>query len=752
VLNPLMFASSPKSKTSAQRGDGGNVGAPRPDDESSDDESSDDDNHNSDGGESQSVEDNEGDLVIDSSSDDDGDEEEGSGEEDAGQGGVRTDPVAGQGGGSAKLDTTDAPQREDGRSDDGSDDDDDGLGQSDDEDEVHEQWRAPSPPPPPPPAEQPSGRGEAAGGVAAGQGEVWDAMAWRTLPKEEPLDDDDVITAALDPSAKVGSGSGSSTRLPGSSAKVAERDRRHDHESASVGDAARNDDDDDEEDDEEAQEEEEEEVLGTDEDEPEDMDIVAEKETGTVAAVEEEEMNARGATQATSGANEIIPPPSPQLPPIAIHPFASSGPPLPFPTSLSDSFTALVLRRARDVATGASGGGRGGSGPRRGAFVSEAGAIRFTGAAEYAAYHRTLVLEDCASAAWSTLATAPRSNRLVTRWVVCQGYAAAATHSLAESGSLAWLVLQREMQAETGGKERAGGGAALGGGGRGGNGNSNGNTSTGVPSTDDLVEVRSAAAGSFAGWGTLAATGSVLGVVRNVAPDGSRLGVQVLASALVDLESLAPRGGAAVRLGVTLTTSRREFEAVHAAPPSLIAPLLAPLLTGEPYYAGTGSSGGTAVKGDGSIPGTTQPAAALPARLGLKPGNLDHVEGAVARWLAAGRFNTSQAVAILRCVCPGVIDSHGGDGVTWRTVRPCAGVALLHGPPGTGKTRTLVGAVSALLLCKPQPRILVCTPSNAAIDELATRLAAGRLDADGVEVHPERSNLISQHFTLNPQC
>jgi senataxin len=75
-------------------------------------------------------------------------------------------------------------------------------------------------------------------------------------------------------------------------------------------------------------------------------------------------------------------------------------------------------------------------------------------------------------------------------------------------------------------------------------------------------------------------------------------------------------------------------------------------------------------------------------------------------------------------------------------VRPCAGIALLHGPPGTGKTRTLVGTVSALLLCRPTPRILVCTPSNAAVDELAMRLHSGLLAADGSEVGMRPGELV----------
>ncbi len=49
-------------------------------------------------------------------------------------------------------------------------------------------------------------------------------------------------------------------------------------------------------------------------------------------------------------------------------------------------------------------------------------------------------------------------------------------------------------------------------------------------------------------------------------------------------------------------------------------------------------------------------------------------------------------------------------------------VAVIHGPPGTGKTTTLIQAVR--LLCETEPAVLVCAPSNAAADLLTERLAA----------------------------
>jgi predicted DNA helicase len=49
-------------------------------------------------------------------------------------------------------------------------------------------------------------------------------------------------------------------------------------------------------------------------------------------------------------------------------------------------------------------------------------------------------------------------------------------------------------------------------------------------------------------------------------------------------------------------------------------------------------------------------------------------------------------------------------------------VFVIHGPPGTGKTTTLVAAVQTALLYMKQ--VLVCAPSNAAADLLTEKLAA----------------------------
>lgn len=55
-------------------------------------------------------------------------------------------------------------------------------------------------------------------------------------------------------------------------------------------------------------------------------------------------------------------------------------------------------------------------------------------------------------------------------------------------------------------------------------------------------------------------------------------------------------------------------------------------------------------------------------------------------------------------------------------------INLLHGPPGTGKTTTLIHAVKALLL-QQQQQILLVAPSNTAVD-----LLTEKLDEGGVKV------------------
>jgi ATP-dependent RNA/DNA helicase IGHMBP2 len=53
-------------------------------------------------------------------------------------------------------------------------------------------------------------------------------------------------------------------------------------------------------------------------------------------------------------------------------------------------------------------------------------------------------------------------------------------------------------------------------------------------------------------------------------------------------------------------------------------------------------------------------------------------------------------------------------------------MAIVHGPPGTGKTTTLVEAIR--MLAQREQQVLVCAPSNAAVDHLTRSLAARGLN------------------------
>jgi ATP-dependent RNA/DNA helicase IGHMBP2 len=73
-------------------------------------------------------------------------------------------------------------------------------------------------------------------------------------------------------------------------------------------------------------------------------------------------------------------------------------------------------------------------------------------------------------------------------------------------------------------------------------------------------------------------------------------------------------------------------------------------------------------------------------------------------------------------------------------------VAFIHGPPGTGKTTTLVHAIAQVV--KEERQVLVCAPSNAAVDLLADKLSEKKLSVLRIG-HPARVTEQSLSKTLD---
>jgi len=76
-------------------------------------------------------------------------------------------------------------------------------------------------------------------------------------------------------------------------------------------------------------------------------------------------------------------------------------------------------------------------------------------------------------------------------------------------------------------------------------------------------------------------------------------------------------------------------------------------------------------------------------------------------------------------------------------------LAIIHGPPGTGKTTTVVAMISQAV--EQGSRVLACAPSNTAVDNLLMRLIASRHKVVRVG-HPARVKDRLQDYTLDSQA
>ncbi len=74
-------------------------------------------------------------------------------------------------------------------------------------------------------------------------------------------------------------------------------------------------------------------------------------------------------------------------------------------------------------------------------------------------------------------------------------------------------------------------------------------------------------------------------------------------------------------------------------------------------------------------------------------------------------------------------------------------LSIVHGPPGTGKTTTLVQAIKAIIQQKPQ-QVLVTAPSNAAVDLLSEKLSDIGLNVVRIG-NPARVNERQMNLTLD---
>ncbi|KAF9553859.1 P-loop containing nucleoside triphosphate hydrolase protein [Agrocybe pediades] len=77
---------------------------------------------------------------------------------------------------------------------------------------------------------------------------------------------------------------------------------------------------------------------------------------------------------------------------------------------------------------------------------------------------------------------------------------------------------------------------------------------------------------------------------------------------------------------------------------------------------------------------------------------------------------------------------------------------LISGPPGTGKTRTVVESVLQIFRTQPEACILLCAPSNPATDTLALRLQKHLLQREMLRLNDPNRTFAEVPDILRPYC
>eukprot|EP00916_Digyalum_oweni_P022702 GHVL01037586.1.p1 GENE.GHVL01037586.1~~GHVL01037586.1.p1 ORF type:complete len:848 (+),score=195.25 GHVL01037586.1:1461-4004(+) len=99
------------------------------------------------------------------------------------------------------------------------------------------------------------------------------------------------------------------------------------------------------------------------------------------------------------------------------------------------------------------------------------------------------------------------------------------------------------------------------------------------------------------------------------------------------------------------------------------------------------------------------------------------------RWKSSPNLNDSQKAAVELCL-------------------NATDICLVHGPPGTGKTTTLVEAIRQLVLYR-KCKVLCCCPSNVAVDNVVERISKHKAVRTTRMGHPARIQKNLQQFSID---